>query len=99
MTGVQTCALPISFNLRKAALRTGIGALCATTHEDLTDDLNPDIHIRCMGDGIIGVEHREVKKNGSPSAINFGSRTGPAAIGRTSLGGITAATTSPSPAA
>ena len=69
----RTLAKVVAFNLRKAALRTGIGALCATTHEDLTDDLNPDIHIRCMGDGIIGVEHREVKKNGSPSAINFGS--------------------------
>ena len=95
----RTLAKVLAFNLRKAATRTGIGALCATTHEDLADDLNPDIHIRCQGDGIIEVEHREVLKNGSPSALNSGSRTVPAAIGRTSLGGITAATTSPTPAA
>jgi len=95
----RTLAKVIAFNLRKTATRSGIGALCATTHDDLADDLNPDIHIRCHGDGIIDVEFRDVKKNGSPSATNSGSRTAPAAIGRTSLGGITAATTSPSPAA
>ncbi len=95
----RTLAKVVAFNLRKAATRTGIGALCATTHEDLADDLNPDIHIRCMGDGIIEVERRDVKKNGSPSATNSGFRTVPAAIGRTSLGGITAATTSLTPAA
>ncbi len=95
----RTLAQVLAFNLRKAATRTGIGALCATTHEDLADDLNPDIHIRCLGDGIIEVEHRTPKKNGSPSATPSGCRTAPAAIGRTSLGGITAATTSRSPAA
>ena len=95
----RTLAKVVAFNLRKVALRTGIGAICATTHEDLADDLNPDIHIRCHGDGMIGVEHREVKKNGSPSAANSGSRPVPAAIGRTSLGGITAATISLLPAA
>ena len=95
----RTLAKVLAFNLRKAATRTGIGALCATTHEDLADDLNPDIHIRCHGDGIIDVEHREVKKNGSLSAIDSGSRTAPAATGRTSLGGITAATTWRTPAA
>ena len=95
----RTLAQVLAFNLRKAASRTGIGAMCATTHEDLADDLNPDIHIRCHGEGIIEVEHRDVKKNGSPSATPSGSRTAPAAIGRTSLGGITAATISPTPAA
>ena len=95
----RTLAQVLAFNLRKAATRTGIGALCATTHEDLADDLNPDVRIRCFGDGIIEVEHRDMKKNGSASATPSGSRTAPAAIGRTSLGGITAATTSPTPAA
>ena len=95
----RTLAKVVAFNLRKTAMRTGIGALCATTHEDLADDLDPDIRIRCHGDGIIDVEHREVKKNASPSTRNSGFRTAPAAIGRTSLGGITAATISPTPAA
>ena len=95
----RTLAQVLAFNLRKAASRTGIGALCATTHEDLADDLNPDIHIRCHGDGLIEVARRVPKKNGSASATPSGSRTAPAAIGRTSLGGITAATTSRSPAA
>ena len=95
----RTLAKVLAFNLRKAATRTGIGAICATTHEDLADDLNPDIHVRCLGDGVIEVERREVKKNGSPSATTSGYPTVPAATGRTSLGGITAATTSPTPAA
>ncbi len=89
----------VAFNLRKLVSRTGAGVLAATTHDDIADDLNPDIHIRCHGDGIIDVEHREVKKNGSLSAIDSGSRTAPAATGRTSLGGITAATTWRTPAA
>ncbi len=95
----RTLAKVVAYNLRKTATRTGVGALCATTHEDLADDLDPDIRIRCHGDGIIDVEHREVKKNASPSTLNSGFRTAPAAIGRTSLGGITAATTSLTPAA
>jgi len=95
----RNLAKVVAFNLRKTATRTNVGALCATTHEDLADDLDPDIRIRCHGDGMIDVEHRDVKKNASPSVRNSGSRTAPAAIGRTSLGGITAATTSPSPAA
>ncbi len=95
----RTLAKVVAFNLRKTATRTGIGALCATTHDDLTDDLNPDIHIRCRGDGVIEVEYQIPKKNGFPSATNSGFPTVPVAIGRTSLGGITAATTWPTPAA
>ena len=95
----RTLAKVVAFNLRKTCTRTGIGAFCATTHGDLADDLNPDIHIRCHGDGMIDVVNLLPKKNGSPSATNSGSPTGPAAIGRTSLGGITAATTWPTPAA
>jgi hypothetical protein len=41
----------LAFNLRKLVTRTGVGALVATTHEDLTADLRPDLHVRCLGDG------------------------------------------------
>lgn len=92
----RTLAKVVAFNLRKLATHAGVGVLCATTHEDLLEDLNPDVHVRCLGDGHVEVERRAVKKNGSALRTSFGSRTAPGATGRTSLGGITAATTSPS---
>ena len=35
--------------------RTGVGVLAATTHDDLADDLNPDLWVRCRGDGRVEV--------------------------------------------
>ena len=58
----RTLAKVLAFNLRKLVTRTGVGALLATTHDDLTDDLNPDLHVRCVGDGHVEVERRDVKK-------------------------------------
>jgi len=92
----RTLAKVLAFNIRKQATRTGHGFLLATTHDDLIDDLNPDVHVRCYGEGRIDVERREVKKNRSASVTCFGSQTVPSATGRTSLGGITVSTTSPS---
>ncbi len=89
----------VAFNLRKLVTRTGVGVLAATTHDDVAEDLNPDLWVRCGGGGLIDVERRDVKKNRSASAASYGSRTAPSPTGRTSRGGITAATTSPSPAA
>lgn len=94
----RSLAKVVAFNLRKLASRTGVGVLAATTHDDVADDLNPDLHITCR-DGSIHVERRDPKKKTRRSHTRFGSRTAPAPIGRTSLGGITAATTSPTPAA
>ena len=88
----------LAFNLRKLASRSGVGVLAATTHDDLADDLNPDVHVRCLGDGTVTAERRAVKKNGSVSPPTSGCRTAPGPTGRTSLGGIIAATTSPTPA-
>jgi ABC-type ATPase with predicted acetyltransferase domain len=85
----------VAFNLRKLVSRTGCGLLAATTHEDIADDLNPDLHVRCLGEGRIEMERRNVKKKTCRSLTSFGSRTAPDATGRTSLGGITAAITSP----
>jgi ABC-type ATPase with predicted acetyltransferase domain len=47
----RTLAKVLAFNLRKQATRSGIGVLLATTHEDLSADLRPDLHVRCLGDG------------------------------------------------
>ena len=88
----------VAFNLRKLASRSGTGVLAATTHDDIADDLNPELHVKCR-DGAIEVERRNVKKKTCRSLTSFGSQTAPAPTGRTSLGGITAATTSPTPAA
>jgi uncharacterized protein len=88
----------LAFNVCKLCSRTRTGFLLATTHDDLLADLNPDITVRCLGDGAIEFERRQVKKKRSVSRTSFGCRTAPAATGRTSLGGITAVTTSPSSA-
>jgi len=95
----RTLAKVLAFNLRKLVTRLGIGALCATTHEDLTSDLEPDTWVRCLGDGQVEVEQRQAKKNGSALATISGFPSVPVPTGRTSLGGITAPTTSPTPAA
>jgi ABC-type ATPase with predicted acetyltransferase domain len=47
----RTLAKVLAFNLRKMVTRTGVGALLATTHEDVIADLRPDLHVRCLGDG------------------------------------------------
>ncbi|HLW64774.1 MAG TPA: hypothetical protein VKS79_05590 [Gemmataceae bacterium] len=92
----RTLATVLAFNIRKLATRTGVGFLLATTHEDLAEDLNPDLHVRCRGDAHVEVERRNVKKKALASRTSFGSRKAPQPTGRISLGGIIAATTSPS---
>jgi ABC-type ATPase with predicted acetyltransferase domain len=47
----RTLAKVLALNLRKLVTRSGVGMLLATTHEDLTADLRPDLHVRCLGDG------------------------------------------------
>jgi ABC-type ATPase with predicted acetyltransferase domain len=49
----RTLAKVLAFNMRKLVTRTGVGMLLATTHEDLTADLRPDLHVRCQGEGDI----------------------------------------------
>lgn len=91
----------LAFTLRKLAARAGVGVLAATTHDDLAADLAPDLHVRCHGDGRFDVERTDggwSKKKWSASPASCGCPTAPAPIGRTSLGGITAATAWPSPA-
>ncbi len=51
----RTLARVIAFNLRRLCDRVGVGFLLATTHEDVVDDLSPDVHVRCGLDGSIDV--------------------------------------------
>src|SRR5262249_44529485 len=52
----------VAFTLRKLVSRTGVGVLAATTHEDVVEDLAPDVWVRCGGDGQIEVERRRWKR-------------------------------------
>jgi ABC-type transporter Mla maintaining outer membrane lipid asymmetry ATPase subunit MlaF/GNAT superfamily N-acetyltransferase len=65
----RVLAKVLAFNLRKLVTRTGVGALLATTHEDLTADLRPDLHVRCLGDGDV----RQVRDDRArePRPISF----------------------------
>lgn len=92
----RTTAKVLAHNLRRLVDRTGVAALVATTHEDIVGDLNPDVMVHCRGDGDIAVERRNPEKKVSVCCRSFGSRPAPAPIGRTSLGGITAAISSAS---
>lgn len=92
----RTLARVVAFNVRKLCTRSGAGFLLATTHDDLTDDLGPDLWVRCPGDGAVVAERREArKKNSSASPTTSGCPKVPEPTGRISLGGITAATGSP----
>ena len=65
----RTLAKVLAFNLRKLVTRIGCGMLLATTHEDLTADLRPDLHVRCLGDGDV----RQVRDDNArqPRPISF----------------------------
>lgn len=54
----RTLAKVVAFNVRKLVARSGVGLLAATTHEDIVEDLAPDVLVRCGGDGEIQVERR-----------------------------------------
>src|SRR5262249_23066785 len=96
----RTLAKVVAFNVRKLGSRTGTGFLLATTHDDLTDDLAPDLHVRCLGDGHAEcVRNDGGKKNSSASPASSGCPRVPDPTGRISLGGITAATGSPTSSA
>ena len=87
----RTLARVVSAGVRKAAGETGF--LVATTHEDVLGELRPDVRVRCDLDGPPRVE-RPGKKKAAASPTSSGSARRPSPTGRTSLGGITAATRS-----
>lgn len=92
----RTLAKVIAYNVRRLSDRRGIGFLLATTHDDILEDLNPNVLVRCDLEGTVQVERRAVKKNESVWRMSYGSARVPRATGVTSLGGITAATRSAS---
>lgn len=57
----------LAFSLRKLAKRAGVGVLAATTHDDITEDLNPDVLVRCRGEGQVEVERWAVER----TAVSF----------------------------
>lgn len=79
----------IAFNIRRLASRLGIGFLLATTHEDILEDLSPDLHVTCYLDGKVDVNCCDEKKN-DVSVLQSNSKSPPVPkkTGRTSLGGI-----------
>jgi hypothetical protein len=89
----------LAYNLRRQVSQTGVGALVATTHDDLFEDINPDVWVQCHGDGAVTVTRRDVKKKRSVWQMDCGCRRAPVPTGRISLGGIIAVTTSPTSAA
>lgn len=54
----RTLATVVAFNVRKLVTRSGVGLLAATAHDDIAEDLAPDVLVRCHGDGHIEAERR-----------------------------------------
>ena len=50
----------VSRNVRRLARRRGVIVLAATCHDDLLDDLQPDVHIACRLDGPATLRRRPV---------------------------------------
>ena len=92
----RTLAKVIAFNLGKTARRLKTGLLLATTHDDVADDLQPDLYVRCRLDGDFQISRRDVKKKSSVSPATSPSRPARDRTGRILLAGITAATSSAS---
>ncbi|MCA9076063.1 MAG: hypothetical protein KDA93_13630 [Planctomycetaceae bacterium] len=93
----RTLARVVAFNVRRLADRTNTGFLLATTHEDVAEDLHPNVHVKCRLDGEINVARNDesadpLKKKACPSPTISGSAKRPSPTGRTSLGGITEVT-------
>jgi ABC-type lipoprotein export system ATPase subunit len=62
----RTLAKVLAFNLRKLVRRSAVGMLLATTHEDLTADLRPDLHVRCLGDGDVRQARNDAARESRP---------------------------------
>ena len=61
----------VAYNLRKLVSRTGVGVLAATTHDDIAEDLAPDLWVRCHGDGLFEVERPGWKRRPLSFADEF----------------------------
>ena len=90
----RTLAKVVAYNLRKLCPRLGVGALLATTHTDVIDDLSPDLTVTCLGDGVIETTGAGLKKKACHSPTSSTLPTAPSPTGRILHGGITAPTMS-----
>ena len=93
----RTLAKVVAYNLRKLCPRLGVGALLATTHTDIAEDLSPDVTVTCLGDGVVETSGPGIKKKACRSSTSSASPTAPSPTGRISRGGITARTASAAP--
>ncbi|HMP03167.1 MAG TPA: hypothetical protein PKD86_15080 [Gemmatales bacterium] len=91
----RTLAKVIGYNVRRLARCRQAGLLLATTHDDVIDDLDPDLLVRCDLDGRIEVSRPRQGARPISFFANAGAARAPRPTGRTSLGGIIAAPTSP----
>ncbi|MBD3673653.1 MAG: ATP-binding cassette domain-containing protein [Planctomycetaceae bacterium] len=89
----RVLARVISCNIRKLGNRENLGFLLATTHEDILDELQPDLHVQCDLAGEITFSRNDRQKKVAACSTNSSSPPDRNATGRTSLGGITAVTT------
>ena len=60
----RTLARVIAYNVQRLARRTGRGFLLATTHEDIVEDLAPDVHVRCRLEGEVEIAADEYPRTG-----------------------------------
>ena len=97
----RTLARVVAGGVRRAASRDGgSGFLIATTHDDVWGDLRPDVRVRCDLGGDVSVTRpgdepdADGSKKKADCSTSSGSVKPPRPTGRTSLGGITAATRS-----
>lgn len=63
----RTLARIVAYNVRRVARDSGVGVLVATTHDDIRDDLAPDLHVRCDAGHPPVVTTRGVKKKSQPA--------------------------------
>lgn len=54
----RTLAKVVAFNVRKHVTRSRVGLLAASAHDDIIDDLDPDVIVRCSGDGSVAAVRR-----------------------------------------
>lgn len=86
----RTTAKVVAFNLRRVATSEGLTIGVATTHEDLLDDLQPDVLVRFDG-AAARVNRGEPRPKASASAASWPLRAARARTGSASPGGTTAA--------
>ncbi|MCA9039671.1 MAG: hypothetical protein KDA65_04915 [Planctomycetaceae bacterium] len=78
----------VAWNMPRLAKRFQTGMLLATTHEDIVKPVQPDLHVRCLGEGVVEWSDYGGKKKEATSSTGSGLAKEPKPTGRTSLGGI-----------